>query len=312
MKHILGISDTHLTSPEFGSKSLFPKFFDRLSLSEAERVYEQCRQIIEDVHDDTLDQLQAAGRWDILIHFGDVTGGYRERGLHHSSVAVLAEKVLGRYRHMANEVGMCWGNHDTGYSDIEGGLSAQSVDVCHKLSPLFWHKELDELLFVGICTPLLASYTGEDSAIIRQYRREQEDFIAETLRTNAGRRWVFCTHDLEISGLERIIAPYTSDLVRCMYGDRHVPLAESLIWTLGIIQPFGISSLCKRRSRLCPSVAPLGWRGGGALLGTWDGVEFALRRTQINVSPYLERDAKRLPFSSTANFLRWVIHAHVG
>ena len=125
------ISDTHLTSEDRNSKSLFPRQIDSLPEGEAEELYQQLRDAIEGGYEATLVWLKAHKPWDMLIHFGDMTGGYQEKGLGDDRVFPLAVRCKKDMTTIARRVRVCLGNHDLGYKhagSLEGGgISEQSV-----------------------------------------------------------------------------------------------------------------------------------------------------------------------------------------
>src|SRR5262249_53186503 len=154
----------------------------------------------------------------------------------------------------------------------------------------------------GVCTPLLEECRPTTPAGMREVRQAQEAFVAETLRGHRTGAWVLCTHDLQVGALDMLIAPYLKRLVLCIYGDRHNPLVGPVMRGIGYAGG-SIASHCRRRSILCPSVAPLGWRGGGALVGTVDGERVKFARVDLPLRETTVEAVRKLPFSKGLNFL---------
>ncbi len=305
MKHFVCTTDKHLTPPEMESRSLMPGLLARLPQAEAARRYEDERQTLLDVHDATMVGLRLMRRWDLHLDFGDLTGGWQEQGLFHDSPYALAEHAMRASWEIADDVAVAFGNHDTGYSDVHGGLSIKSVRACSRFSPLWWKRELEDVLFVGVCTPLLV---GKDDTVderIVEMRREQKAFLAETLSQKGARPWVLCTHDLKVGSLAWVIEPYMSSLMRCIYGDRHAPIVDPIMRFSGYLGT-DVYAHCRRRSTLCPSVAPLGWRGGGALVGTIDGTRMTLERISVPMPAEVAARVEAFPYATMTGFVRAV------
>lgn len=316
MKRIFCISDTHLTSPDLNSKSLFPRAIDGLPIDQAERVYHAIRTETHLAFLQAISWAKAQAPWDIAIHFGDVTGGYQEKGVHHPSVEPLASMCMHMLRQVSANVRVCIGNHETGYTHpgaIPGsGMTRESLDACTELfGSLYWADQVENLLFIGVCSPLL-TYRGDDPGILA-HKHGQAAFIAEQLETHRGRPWVLCAHEPSSSEhLADIIEPYMDTLQAFLYGDKHAPWWGNMKrW---VVSNGFITRLLPKRKRvkwqalqrgiLCPSTAPLWWKGHQALEVHVDSVSVSSYQILFEVS----EATQQLPTSSFWRCVLWMIH----
>jgi len=303
MATIACISDTHESSPDYLSRSLFPGYIDSLEADRRDDVYRALTCVLSHCHDEVVRFLANAKQrpWDMLIHLGDVTGGWNECGIDHPSVLSLAEKALEKYKSVAHFVGICWGNHDTGYADTIGGLSVESIYACRRLSPLHWSHYREGILFLGVCSPLMSYYHGEHTNLISDLREEQLAFVAQTLASHKGMPWVLCTHDVDFSPFAKVLHPYTDTLIHVLYGDKHSPLGAKLEKVKGYLNPLSYLSfagMCRRRGTLCPSVAPLWWHGGACITGEVLNGKLKLTINESVLSPELAAWVNDFRFSS--------------
>src|SRR3989344_4553718 len=134
MKSVVCISDTHEMSRDHRSHALFPGYIDSLSAEERQEKYSMFVSTVSECHRQVLAFLKNQRLWDVLFHFGDVTGGWNEQGLAAPELFEIARQTLVSYRSMTSQVCICWGNHDTGYGHTIGDLSLESVETCRMLS----------------------------------------------------------------------------------------------------------------------------------------------------------------------------------
>ena len=297
------ISDTHLTSPEIASKSLFPKRLDKMDPEKASALYERMRMGIEHAYRVCLAWIKEHGPWDLIVHLGDVTGGYGERGIAHPSVFPLAEEMMHDLSRVSPRVRVAWGNHETGYAGSlsQSGITRESVEACERIfGRPFWSETINGLTFVGIATPL-ACYKGSD-AFLCDLKEMQFQFLADTmLPLYDGMPWILCLHTpldtpfaVSDPDIARMVEGQLIGLERVVFGDLHNPLlGKMLCYLRSVIAPrhFPVR-FALRSGALCPSTAPLWWKGYGLLTyenGIWN---------TINLS-----DAPHAPLP-TSSFLR--------
>jgi hypothetical protein len=308
MVHRIGcLSDTHETALNWESRSLFPSYINSLDRHLRQPTYRRIRDLIHECHTGAINALTRKGKLTALFHFGDLSGGWQELGLSHPKVRPVAAAALHAYQDLADSVGICWGNHDTGYADISGKLNLESVQACACLSPLFWKRPVGLLLFLGVCSPLLQELSRVDQSQLYALQQDQCDFVRDTLRQHQGQSWILCTHDPAVGQLAKVAGPHHGDLLAMICGDKHMPWAGKLIRAHGYVQR-GFAGLCHRRAILCPSTAPLWWQGCTYLEGLVEDGRLTLKRRD-----YATRDLKqrvqRSPFSHPHRCLRWMLKA---
>ena len=208
---------------------------------------------------------------DCIVHLGDVTYGWDRGGMDHPSLLETAAECMRSLRSLGAPVYVCIGNHDTG--EIEDGEERflRNIELCERtFGSLTWSHESHGLLHIGLATPL-SEYVGENPAILRRVR-EQEIFLRTTLARNEGRPWILYAH--EPSGLQLIaplLRPHLRTLRRVVCGHFHRPLVGQWIRTTAHLRPahpvFDRSAYTRlmRKVTVCPSSAPLWWRGYGIL-----------------------------------------------
>src|SRR5687767_5208123 len=97
------VSDTHRMVREPESKCCFPYRMAKIAREQGPEIraelYEVIRMEVERSYTALLDWLRGAGSWDMIIHLGDVTGGWQEQGCFHPSAKRLmpeTKETLGR------------------------------------------------------------------------------------------------------------------------------------------------------------------------------------------------------------------------
>jgi len=311
--NIAVISDTHLTPPELESKTLFPRQLDKLSEKDAAALYKKLR-------DEMMLAYRTACKWlrqqnpCFIVHCGDVTGGWQERGCFHHSSQFLARACKNELQGIATqEVLFCVGNHDTGYShkgSLPGsGIYYDSIEACEQIfGPLFWAKKKEGILMLGVSSSL-AEYTGDDSRIINKVRAQLE-FVGDTL-SKWGGPWIFFSHSpFTPKWFAREIGSRIHNLRAVVCGDWHDPRHGKLArWMAKGFQYFnkgelGVMFKCWTRLIPVPSVAPLWWTGYSLLNLNWhDGI---LTATQVALE-HPEESFKDIPTSSKFRGLWWMI-----
>jgi len=257
MNRITLISDNHIPSPDIESMSLFPPYMKRHPKRYAELANE-----LQSYHDQSIEHLRKTGPHELLIHFGDLTSGWMESGIVHPDLVTAAADALRAYKNMSEVFHICWGNHDTGYKEVYGDMTMQSLRACQSLSPLWWAENVGGLLLIGLTSPL-AQYEGEDPEILA-LQREQNGFIYETLRAAEGARWMICSHQRKVLPyIESTVKEFKKSFAGLIHGDEHNPTLSKF---LDIIHPIP-RKFRDKTIIACPSISPIWWKGAGYLSG---------------------------------------------
>lgn len=313
MEQITVVSDTHrINKYEVNSRNLFPGFFDQLKGKEREEAYNRFAEILEIYQESLLSRLYEGSGRKLLIHLGDVTCGFQERGIGFPKMEALTRNTISQLKEFAPMVLIAWGNHDTGYDGNEGNLTLKSLYTCRDISPLWWKHEVDNVLFVGVCSPLFASNYGNEQREIERLQQDQVDFVAETLRSKPKKqRWVLCTHDLALGALlETVGREHQKTLTTVLMGDVHSPLAGKIIKLKGFLQPLGLMAAIRRKTVVCPSVAPLWWEGCALLSGSVQGDTTHFQQQQFFLPLGTKEKMREFPFSSFSKALIWMLTSH--
>lgn len=261
--HFNVVSDSHLTPAVIESESYFPHYIRTLPPLEQQRFFDQLQGVMRHAF---VRCLEGVSKEDpaFIVHTGDVTGGHKERGTLHETID--AGKDARRQMEAIAPSYICWGNHDTGYGrrgTVAGaGITREGVEGClEAYGEPAWERKDGGLLSLGIASPL-DEYEGADPELNR-LREDQRTFIADTLQANRNDPWVLFTHDpLSIDALHAVFTPHIEHNKGMIYGDLHMPAGETLLgikrW-LTKLHPTTHTLI--KQSALCPSTAPLGWRG---------------------------------------------------
>ncbi len=267
------VSDTHLTVPELDSKSLFPRQMARLARPEAEKLYWRMRAEIILAYSTCLQWLmrQRKNDCDLVVHLGDITGGYQEQGCINPAVQVLISQVkrdLGEVSPLARFV---IGDHDTGYTHRGslpgGGINEESLDFLKAtLGQLFWAEEFDGTLHLGVCSPI-AQYSGSNPRIAK-LRDEQAEFVGDALQRHRGEWMLYIHRPAAVRFLDKEMKDHLGRLRKMVYGHYHDPAKGRLVNAIHLLSLAGDSIVwkCLEKAVLCPSTAPLWWRGYGLLV----------------------------------------------
>ena len=265
------LADTHLSSPELESDSLFPKQMHALRKMHASRLYDEIRSGID--RSFTLaTRLLRSRSYPLLVHLGDLTGGYMEYGMAHPSTRALAITAKQTLTACTQKLRFCAGNLDLGYaSGLGSDVSWRSIEAWRSdVDELFWFEEVNHLLMIGICSTL-ANYQGTD-ARIRRLADDQTTFVAATLTAYPAHDWLLFAHSPWLGRpLLRVIEHRMPDLQTFAFGDLHNPRFGNLLraaarFTTPLTANTPGSTLktqlrCLRKSVMVPSLAPLWWRG---------------------------------------------------
>lgn len=308
MARIACISDTHLTSEDRDSKSLFPRQIDSLSEDQAEALYQALRLAIEDAYGAILSWL-ANQQWDLLIHFGDMTGGYQEQGLGDARIFPHAVRCKRDMEQISPRPRVCLGNHDLGYKHVGslqgGGISDLSAHKAVELfGDLYWHEVIEGRHIIGVCSSF-AEYHGDVPYLLQQ-KEAQEQFVRDVLRRSSGEPWILCAHDPHTFGeLWRVLHPHLASFEQFLYGDLHNPFWGKMKRVQGLFPPPTrkgyTQSVGLVRSSMCPSTAPLWWEGYGCMTVEL-GRQLAVHQVKL---PTPDR-IKNLPTASLLTCALWM------
>lgn len=305
MKRIAVIADTHLTSPSPDSQSLFPRQMAKLSSNKANVLYSDLRYGIGDANNFVLQRLLDTPS-DILIHLGDVTGGWQEVGIHEHSLLELARHNITNWKLTTSDLRFCVGRHDTGYSHRgslpHGGLNIRSVELCREVfGDLWWLKEIEGITLLGICSPV-AEYNKSNERLSK-LQSQQEEFLLNANNRIDGKPWILFAHD---PFLPKIVSHQLQHQIpNCkafIHGRLHNPAYTKWLRKLGWL--FGRPLL--RKSHTCPSVAPLWYHGGGMMELTIDGTMVTIENRFVDLPP----SATNVPTASFFRCLRWMLWPH--
>lgn len=291
------LSDTHVSDglPR-ESLALYPHYVDLLGHEEGNRFFERVR-------DETGRSFRACmhsmrgQQYDRIVHGGDVTGGWQERGMCDPITQNIGRNTVRALRDLCGDVLFTVGNHDTGYrklSTVEGsGVVMESVEACRDIfGPLYWKRQDGDMLSVGIASSL-ADYDGSETRL-QAMRLNQEDFVESELSTRRGLPWTLYTHDLAaLSSLSPLLLPHAEHCQGIVFGDLHRPLNGRIAKTLHGLRRPALRPLL-RKGVLCPSVAPLWWKGYGRLDVTYQNGTMTSQRIDIP----RPADSVRLPTES--------------
>lgn len=307
------MSDTHLTVPEFESDSLFPKQLEKLTPIRRRVLYTFIRQEIERAFTTTIEWLRQNGPWDLIVHLGDITGGYGEGGSHHPSVQAILVRCRDELLTLGREVRWCFGNHDTGYGQTSmnvggSGLAPESLLTLEVvLGSSWWSHEVEGVLLLGLAAPL-ATYNGP-YASVELSRRLQREFVWDTLRTWKGPFVLFAHTIRTVHALAPVLGPHKDRCLAFIYGDIHDPrkailarLIAPLIRLGGTSKARSLGSLLGR-SHCVPSTAPLWWRGYGLLELTIEDGRVKTREIKLS----RPRDSVEIPTASFWRCAWWLL-----
>lgn len=308
------LADTHLTVPEIESDSLFRLQLNAISRQEAETLYEKMRREVSLASSTAVRWLEKQGPWDAVVHLGDVTGGYREQGCSHPSCRKIAREIDADLQRVAPRVHYCLGNHETGYSHrgslAGGGINVDSIEASRAIfGELFWSYQQQEILLVGLCSPI-AEYRGSESAILR-LQQDQRDFLRETLALHRGPWLLFAHNPFTMKNFVKEIKGRTDQLLGMVCGDVHNPRYQKIL-SLGakIVRTFlpDVSSWkvtleCLGKCIACPSVAPLWWKGYQLLTLSFEKGRMESQRVVLDRPP----ESENLPVSSVWRCLLWTL-----
>lgn len=308
------IGDTHLTVADMESQSLFPRQLVALPEKEATALYECMREAIESAKDVVLAWILDNGPWDSIIHLGDITGGWKEQGCAHFLPRTLMRSFYSKLRAICPRVRYCIGNHDTGSTHAGslpgGGINEASVSACEEvLGDLWWEEEWDGIVHIGIASPLL-EYSGDDPAIQRR-KRDQKTFVGDTL-SRLKKPWVFYLHRATACKfLAQEIGDHVNTMCKMICGDAHDPRVMRFVRGCAGVPflPFVVGKetsfmlRCLQKCVLCPSTAPLWWRGHGLLALLSLREDIAIKEIVLPSDPSFAN----LPFTSKMRCALWMI-----
>ncbi len=268
------VADTQLLSHFRTSRAMFPRKMQMLGERTAAVVYRQIVMAIEAATNVVIEWLQATGPWDLIVHVGDVTSGWKERGIVHHSVIEIAERLMQQFRLLTPRLVVVPGDHDVGYGTLGGGINVEALTACKKIfGPLCRVEVLEEqnLLLIAVCSSL-AQYQGNNTEILN-IKHAQEELITRTLRAYPKFGWFLCAYHPDTPRwLAPVILPHLSRLRCFTFSHLHMPGAGALERSKAILNPARLWSpeaqvlgVAHQRSIFCPSVAPV-WSAGHRLL----------------------------------------------
>lgn len=302
------ISDTHLTAPDMESQSLFPRQLAKMKKEEANRLYDSLRLTISKSLGRVAEWLFAKKPWDLIVHLGDVTGGWQEQGCAHPLAQEEARKANWLLKKLCPKVRYCLGNHDLGYSHpgslLQGGLNEESLDACKEIfgHPVMQSGFAAPCKMIGAWAPLF-EYKGDNGKIINFQGLQKgilETAFLEYEDDEKAFPFLFFFHTPFLpKSVKEILRKHRDRFRGLVYGDLHNPRYEKILRLHGLLtgNPF------LRKSHLCPSVAPLWWRGCGLLEINTDQAEPVIRRHLLTPP----EEARNLPTASALRCLLWML-----
>lgn len=317
---ILCLADTHLTPPgSFESGSLFPKALKGLPRKDAEARYETMVQGIRGAYESCISYAEEDGPWDMVVHLGDVTGGWKCRGMTEPSVQATAHQCVEDLRQLAPTVRFCTGNHDLGYdhpSEKLGGINIEALraaEVC--FGPLYWTDEGNETRLLGVSSSL-ASYRGDDPALMEE-RDLQREFVGDTLASHRNNPWMLFGHDpMTPHSLGTVLAPHMERMKGFVFGDLHTPVVGGLVrggLQLARMLPgeaLQVLGQAHEKSHMVPSTAPLWWKGHGLSTIDLNEDKLSVQRTHLPIPEQTRELMKQMPATyprSLAWMAGWMI-----
>ncbi|MDO8511650.1 MAG: metallophosphoesterase [bacterium] len=298
------ISDTHLAPEGLESRSLFPHQLDKLTVTQACRLYDDLRNGIAEANTVVMSAVcQNDEKWTALIHTGDATGGWQERGLVDQSVIDLAKKCVKQLNETTHNLHFCLGGHDTGYAhpgSLPGsGMSYSSLINCVEIfGDLWWFERYNDFCLLGICSPI-ASYSGSDNDLLHIQER-QERVVATKIAELSETPWILFAHEPFLPNkMKPLLSGASKTCKAFIHGHRHDPKFTKFIRALGTVtrDPF------LRVSHTCPSVTPLWWPGCG-----W--MEIAIEKTKMTIKSHqvpVPESIAKLPTASFWRCLWWML-----
>lgn len=276
------LADTHIPCPLMSSRSLFPGALKALPFEEAERRYRALVRSGEYAYEAAVQYTRHNTPWDMVVHLGDVTSGYVPLGINHPSVIPLVERCKADLGRVAGGgvVRFVLGNHDVGHR--KGPNEGAARLFKEMLGSLFWHEMHDGFLSVGCSTPLFG-YRGP-SLFLKEESEKQDRFFRQVLGDHRYVPWMLYLHDPRgIRHIARYVSLQHAEMLQVVvHGDWHNPRWEGVLHELCMLRTTWrrsgrafIEQALWSKARLCPSVAPLWWRGYGARTVEWDGGERA-------------------------------------
>jgi len=301
VEKIICIADTHFPL-DIESQSLFPRQMKRISKTKARQRYERLTAGIAQANT-LVNNLLNECHPDYLFHLGDVTGGWKEKGVSGQLASNTAKYHARTWRQLCPNIHFCLGGHDTGYSHrgslSEGGINAESVQNCRNIfGDLWWLKECEDVYLLGICSPL-ANYHDDDGTL-EALQNQQSNFLHEANSRINGKPWILFAHDPFLPPIvSRLLQNQLPNCRAFIHGHRHNPKFTKLLRTLGSITKNKLLQV----SHTCPSVAPLWWRGCGMMKITVDGEKVTIKNRLLDVPP----EIANLPTASFFRCLMWML-----
>lgn len=241
----------------------------------------------------------------MVIHLGDITGGYLERGSNHPTITPLLKQVTEGLDQLNCPVHFLPENHDLGWRGTgtnEGAINIDSLLVTQEhLGPLFWSEIKSNHLLLGLCSSLI-EYTGSNPEILRR-KHEQQAMIEEVLeeRRRSQRPWILFIHNpFAVKHIPNIQQELDS-LAMVYCGDLHSPGLSKPLNILGEILPWQFPGL--KKLQICPSSAPLWWKGYAFL-----EVNLAGNHIESKIINVARPDSSvELPTTSRLRCLLWML-----
>lgn len=265
------LSDTHLSSPLAESNSLFPGAIASYPPEKQQAQYDRLR-IPCEIAERLVRNRMTEDSLDLVVHTGDMVGGWKERGIRHESVEKVVVDAMENYREAFDNFLAVPGNHDLGYNtsttEHGSGINRDAVAFWRRqVGELWWSRDLGNLLLLGIASPI-AEYEGEDQGL-RAQRNLQRNFLKEKLRDHPGGYVILFIHDASaVKHLADVLEPHLKRIKLLVYGDQHTPRFSWVMRILGyfglpfaFLQRWRVVTALFRKSVLCPSTAPL-WHKG--------------------------------------------------
>lgn len=266
------IADTHLLPPSMESGASIPTQLASLPDEAAEEVYRERSDAHRHAYEQVTEWLEENGPWDLIVHLGDITGGWQERGMVHDEIEDLTREVKEDLAALA-PTRFVPGNHDLGTESPaypDSGINREAVENYQDVvGGLWWSEQLGDTKIIGLTTPL--EEAEEDDDYFERLAEEQRRFLEDELDGYDG-DWMLFAHEPSLEQFADLLAGKTDTLQQFVYGDLHNPIGGVCMELYGRLRRMlpgdgeaeAVAEMFED-AHLVPSVAPRWWKGGSVV-----------------------------------------------